>query len=152
MGEEGFSSDSSLLYHAHPPTAIVKSEAVAEVASEPRLAANHPLLPRHYRTQDLTGDGDVVLGRQPLMGNEDITISFATVIAASEFYRNSIGAETVSAQGGSRRFESVSGSIAAVAGDYIVAPRGTIHRWLPVPAETDQPGSGPAVTALVIEA
>ena len=28
MGEEGFSSDSSLLYHVHPPTAIVKSEAL----------------------------------------------------------------------------------------------------------------------------
>ena len=25
MGEEGFVSDSSLLYHVHPPTAIVKS-------------------------------------------------------------------------------------------------------------------------------
>ena len=28
MGEEGFSSDSSLLYHVHLPTAIVKSEGV----------------------------------------------------------------------------------------------------------------------------
>src|SRR6185503_10293599 len=26
MGEEGFSSDSSLLYHVHAPTAIIKSE------------------------------------------------------------------------------------------------------------------------------
>ena len=67
MGEEGFSSDSSLLYHVHPPTAIVKSEALADVVAETRLAANHPLLPRHYRTQDLAGTGDVVLGRQPLM-------------------------------------------------------------------------------------
>src|SRR6266516_2810360 len=55
MGEEGFSSDSSLLYHVHPPTAIVKSEALADTAMEARLAANQPLLPRHYRTQDLAG-------------------------------------------------------------------------------------------------
>jgi len=27
MGEEGFSSDSSLLYHVHPPTAIVKARS-----------------------------------------------------------------------------------------------------------------------------
>ncbi|HYS32323.1 MAG TPA: homogentisate 1,2-dioxygenase, partial [Streptosporangiaceae bacterium] len=61
MGEEGFSSDSSLLYHVHPPTAIVKSEALADIAGEARLAANHPLLPRHYRTQDLPAGGDLVL-------------------------------------------------------------------------------------------
>ena len=29
MGEEGFVSDSSLLYHTHPPTAIVKSEGIS---------------------------------------------------------------------------------------------------------------------------
>src|SRR4051795_11071591 len=28
MGEEGFTSDSSLLYHRYPPTAILKSEGV----------------------------------------------------------------------------------------------------------------------------
>ena len=32
MGEEGFVSDSSLLYHAHPPTAIVKSEGLDDAA------------------------------------------------------------------------------------------------------------------------
>src|SRR6266487_5176034 len=74
MGEEGFSSDSSLLYHVHPPTAIVKSEALADVAGEAVLVPNQPLLPRHYRTQELTGQGEswgadeLVLGRLPLMG------------------------------------------------------------------------------------
>ena len=33
MGEEGFVSDSSLLYHVHPPTAIVKSEGVSGTAA-----------------------------------------------------------------------------------------------------------------------
>ena len=51
MGEEGFSSDSSLLYHVHPPTAIVKSEGLTESAASTRAyGPNHPLLPRHYRT------------------------------------------------------------------------------------------------------
>src|SRR5215475_6707953 len=43
MGEEGFSSDSSLLYHAYPPTAIVKSEGLADIAAETGLTANLPL-------------------------------------------------------------------------------------------------------------
>ena len=50
MGEEGFTSDSSLLYHAHPPTAIVKSEGLDD-AADSAVAPNHPLLPRHFRTQ-----------------------------------------------------------------------------------------------------
>nr|BFE83962.1 hypothetical protein GCM10020093_065630 [Planobispora longispora] len=32
MGEEGFSSDSSLLYHRHLPTAIIKAEPVEPFA------------------------------------------------------------------------------------------------------------------------
>ena len=153
MGEEGFSSDSSLLYHAYPPTAIVKSEALADVATETRVSANHPLLPRHYRTQDLPGSGDVVLGRQLLMGNDDIRISFVTVDGPSDLYRNSTGDEAIYVQTGSLRFESVYGSIDAVAGDYVVIPRGTIHRWLRQPAGVAaSQTAAPRTTALVIEA
>src|SRR5215469_15202476 len=58
MGEEGFVSDSSLLYHQHPPTAIVKSEAMDDALDATRLVANHPLLPRHFRTRELPTGGD----------------------------------------------------------------------------------------------
>ena len=44
MGEEGFVSDSSLLYHTHPPTAIVKSEGISG-AEAGQAAPNHPLMP-----------------------------------------------------------------------------------------------------------
>jgi len=151
MGEEGFSSDSSLLYHVHPPTAIVKSEAFPDVTAEGRLNANLPLLPRHYRTQDLAGSGDLVLGRIPLLGNDDIRISFATADVASGLYRNSTGDEAVYVHTGTIRFESVYGAINAIPGDYIVIPRGTIHRWLPIGASQQNPVTHP-VTALVIEA
>ena len=46
-------------------------------------------------------------------------------------------------QYGSARLESVDGSIDAVAGDYVVIPRGTIHRWLP---------GGDGATALAVAA
>lgn len=131
MGEEGFSSDASLLYHEHPPTAIVKSEGLGDEPAQERLSANHPLLPRHYRTQDLASGGDLVLGRQLLMANDDVRISFAAADADSELYRNSTGDEAVYLRSGSARFESVYGSIEAGAGDYVIVPRGTIHRWRP---------------------
>jgi homogentisate 1,2-dioxygenase len=143
MGEEGFVSDSSLLYHEHPPTAIVKSEALTDAASEAPLVPNHPLLPRHIRTQDLPIGGDLVLGRQLMMANDDVRISFAAADADSDLYRNSSGDEAVYLRSGSATFESVYGTIQARPGDYVIVPRGTIHRW--------QPASD-GVHALVIEA
>jgi homogentisate 1,2-dioxygenase len=58
-------------------------------------------------------------------------------------YRNSTGDETVYIRSGSATFESVYGSISAGAGDYIIVPRGTIHRWMPGPG---------GLHALVVEA
>ncbi|HEV2375808.1 MAG TPA: homogentisate 1,2-dioxygenase, partial [Streptosporangiaceae bacterium] len=142
MGEEGFVSDSSLLYHRHPPTAIVKSEGLAGDSAE-SATPNHPLLPRHIRTGDLPRGGDLVQGRQLLFANDDVRISFAAGEDASELYRNSAGDEVVYLRQGSALFESVYGSLRAAAGDYVVIPRGTIHRWVP--------GAG-GVEALAVEA
>jgi homogentisate 1,2-dioxygenase len=142
MGEEGFSSDSSLLYHIHPPTAIVKSEGLtdgATAATEP----NFPLRPRHVRTGALPAGGDLVLGRQLLFANDDARISYAAASQACGLYRNSIGDEVIYLRSGTARLESVYGTIDARAGDYVVVPRGTIHRWLP---------DGAGVTALTVEA
>ena len=50
MGEEGFSSDSSLLYHRHIPSAIVDAGLGA---ARPGHRANQPLLPRHLRLHEL---------------------------------------------------------------------------------------------------
>ncbi|MFD1536834.1 homogentisate 1,2-dioxygenase [Nonomuraea guangzhouensis] len=130
MGEEGFSSDSSLLYHRYLPTAIVKAEAVTPPA-DVRLEPNLPLSPRHFRTQDLGSAGDLVAGRMQLAGNADVRLSYATSDRPSELYRNSMGDECVYVQAGRARFESTYGVIEAGAGDYIVIPTGTIHRWVP---------------------
>ncbi|MEV0823920.1 homogentisate 1,2-dioxygenase [Nonomuraea rubra] len=130
MGEEGFSSDSSLLYHRHLPTAIIKAEAVTP-AVEPRLEPNLPLSPRHFRTQELTSAGDLVTGRMTLAGNGDVRLSYATSDRPSELYRNSMGDECVYVQRGRVRFESTYGVIEAAEGDYVVIPTGTIHRWVP---------------------
>jgi homogentisate 1,2-dioxygenase len=150
MGEEGFVSDSSLLYHAHPPTAIVKSEGLDDAAAGgAAVVPNHPLLPRHYRTQELPVGGDLVLGRQLLLANDDVRISFVAADSDSGLYRNSTGDEAIYLRCGSARFESVYGFIDVTAGDYVVVPRGTIHRWAPA---AGQGNGGEPVQALVIEA
>ncbi|QXJ24036.1 homogentisate 1,2-dioxygenase [Actinomadura graeca] len=143
MGEEGFSSDSSLLYHRHAPTAITGSENVEDVSADGAdLTLNHPLRPRAYRTQELPEEGDLVLGRRVLFGNEDVRVSFAVAREASGLYRDSVGAQVVYVQVGRARVETTYGALDAHEGDYVVIPTGTIHRWIP---------DGP-VRALVIEA
>ena len=47
MGEEGFSSDASLLYHRGVPSALVDSQ-VWELADQTRTP-NHPLKARHLK-------------------------------------------------------------------------------------------------------
>ena len=76
MGVEGFSSDSALLYHERLPTAIVDS-AVFEAPTWSRTP-NLPLKPRHFRTHKLdAGGADAVLGRQHLLANADVRLSYA---------------------------------------------------------------------------
>ncbi|GAA0385213.1 homogentisate 1,2-dioxygenase [Acrocarpospora corrugata] len=141
MGEEGFSSDSSLLYHRYAPTAIVKAEAVPALAGG-ELAPNMPLSPRHFRTQDLGSGGDLVSGRRLLAGNGDVRIAYAAGDLPSELYRDSMGDECVYVQSGRATFESTYGAMEVGEGDYVVIPTGTIHRWVP----------HGTVTALVVEA
>ncbi|MQA88037.1 MAG: homogentisate 1,2-dioxygenase [Streptosporangiales bacterium] len=131
MGEEGFSSDSSLLYHVHPPTAIVKTEAVDVPAGADEVTPNHPLSPRHFRTRSLPVGGDTATGRRVLFGNEDVRVSYVAADADGELYRNSVGDEVVYVEAGAARFESTYGALDVGEGDYVVIPTGTVHRFLP---------------------
>ena len=55
MGEEGFSSDSSLLYHRGIPSAHRRRRAVG-AAGDLATTPNHPLVPRHLKLHELFGD------------------------------------------------------------------------------------------------
>jgi len=133
MGVEGFSSDSALLYHRFLPTAIVNAEVLPDHRGT--LSPNHPLKPRHFRTQDLKWDSpadvDAVTGRRTLFGNADITISFAIATAPSPLYRNATGDELIYVQAGSATVETVYGVLDVAEGDYLVLPTSTTYRVLP---------------------
>ncbi|HVM00887.1 MAG TPA: cupin domain-containing protein [Egibacteraceae bacterium] len=144
VGAEGFSSDAALLYHQRIPTAIVAAEALS--AEPDRLTPNHPLKPRHLRTHALKTGGDAVGGRQLLLANDDVRISYAAVDTASPLYRNAVGDELVYVESGTLTLESVYGSLPAGAGDYVIVPASVTHRWVPNAA-----GGAPA-RLLVVEA
>ena len=130
MGEEGFSSDSSLLYRRGVPSAITDS-TVWELADQSRTP-NHPLKPRHLKLHDLETGQCPVEGRRLVLGNNDVRIAYVvTGTAPSPVYRNAIGDECVYVESGTGRVETVFGTVAYRAGDYVIIPRATDHRWVP---------------------
>ena len=136
MGEEGFSADSSLLYHRGVPSAIVDSTAweLPDLTTTP----NHPLKARHLKLHSLVADNewkaaDVVTGRRLVLGNGDVRISYAVAGETSPYYRNAVGDECVYVESGAATVETVFGALEAQRGDYVLIPRATTHRWIPHP-------------------
>ena len=137
MGEEGFSSDSTLLYHSGVPSAVVDSRTweLPDLGTTP----NHPLKPRHLKLHDLVSTGsaggggsvDAVTGRRLVLGNADVRISYVVADAVSPYYRNAVGDECVYVEQGSGTVETVFGVVPYRTGDYVILPRATTHRWLP---------------------
>lgn len=140
MGEEGFSSDSSLLYHRHLPSSVVEAR-VWELPDQ-STTPNHPLAPRHLRLHELTAADwagvDAVHGRRLVMGNADVRISYVACGAPSPLYRNAVGDECVYVESGAGVVETVFGALEVAGGDYVVIPRATTHRWVPA-AGADEP-------------
>ncbi|HEY2671931.1 MAG TPA: homogentisate 1,2-dioxygenase [Rugosimonospora sp.] len=142
MGQEGFSSDSSLLYHRHLPTAIVAAEPFdppwstdgnpTRPADGLRRLPNRPLKPRHLKTHklDATG-GDPVLGRQYLLANDDVQVSYVLADRPSPLYRDAIGDECLYVEAGRARIESVMGALDVGEGDYVIIPTSLTHRIVP---------------------
>ena len=130
MGEEGFSSDSSLLYRRGVPSAITDSR-VWELADQTRTP-NHPLKPRHLKLHDLETGGCPVEGRRLVLGNNDVRLTYVvTGTDPSPLYRNAIGDECVYVEAGEGTVETVFGELTYRTGDYVVIPRATTHRWVP---------------------
>ena len=134
MGEEGFSADSSLLYHSGIPSAVaaVRNWPLPDLTTIP----NHPLRPLHLTLPALFADVepahvDHVTGRRLVLGNADVRISYAVGSKPSPLYRNAIGDECVYIESGHGVVETVFGVVPFRDRDYVVLPRATVHRWVP---------------------
>lgn len=129
MGNNGFSGPSALLYHLRPPTSfrtVKPFGGAAAWAQEASPALGH----RHFVTPRIGGSTSMFTGRTPLLFNRDVAVSFARVTTTDDhFYRNGQGDELVYVSAGSWVLESVMGVIAFGPGDYLVVPRGIVHRY-----------------------
>jgi homogentisate 1,2-dioxygenase len=128
IGNKGFVGPASLLYHVQQPTQIRGVRLVKaldwEIDDEPFF--RH----RHFRTARLQGVESLIVDRVPLLFNDDVAMSFAQPSRADEFfYRNAQGDEVVYVSDGSGVLESPLGEIPFREGDYLVIPRGILHRY-----------------------
>jgi homogentisate 1,2-dioxygenase len=130
---EGFDRAYSILYHLKPPTRVKRVELFRETTLTP--AAPAPLRHHHLRSAAIARAGDPYTGRVPLMFNADITCCRcrpATAMDAGyDFYRNGRTDDVIFVWRGGGWLESNFGRLRYRQDDYIVIPRGTIHRLVP---------------------
>lgn len=133
VGNKGFTGPSSLLYHLNRPTAVLSSRLLRRLdwESEPEGALRN----RHLRSKRLPVGGGVLGGRHPLFYNHEVAISVCRPDHAEEvFYRNGQGDELIYVASGGGALESQFGRLEVGEGDYVVIPRGLLHRWRLDPA------------------
>ena len=125
---EGFSNDSSLLYHIHPPTQIIKAEAGISVA--PSIAEEKMLRHRSFEGFKITPEEDYLRSRKPILVNADCHISLAAPRQSIQdyFYKNADADEMIFVHEGSGLLKTMYGEINFAYGDYLVIPRGTIYQ------------------------
>jgi homogentisate 1,2-dioxygenase len=128
IGNKGFTGPSSLLYHLAQPTRVLNVRAVKPLTweAEDQGCFKH----RHFRTAQLPGGGSPTIDRAPLLFNHDVALSMALPDDEDDFfYRNAQGDELVFVSEGSGVLETALGRLPYRQGDYLVIPRGILHRY-----------------------
>jgi len=130
FGTIGFVGMSSLLYHLHRPTMVKRVGQSIDV--RPQAAIENNLLSRKLEGFQVKPNGDYFKSRVPVLFNSDVTILLSAPsksMAEDAFYKNSDGDEVVFVHEGSGVLHTMLGQIPFSAGDYLVIPRGIIHRF-----------------------
>ena len=128
IGAEGFSGISSIAYHLHPPTAVVRSGKATDYAVH--YADEQNITHRHLLGQDVPAGGDWLSGRRYLLGNTDVRLALCSPTEPMDyFYRNASCDELVYVHDGQGELLSPLGKVPFTAGDYVHVPRTITHRW-----------------------
>jgi homogentisate 1,2-dioxygenase len=85
---------------------------------------------RHFRTSELRPGASPTVDRVPMLFNHDVALSIAGPTQEdSFFYRNAQGDELVYVAEGEGILETLMGNLSFGPGDYIVIPRGILHKY-----------------------
>jgi homogentisate 1,2-dioxygenase len=128
IGNKGFVGPSSLLYHIQQPTHVRSVRLLREL---PWLEDDeHTFRHRHFRTAKLPAGKSLTADRIPLLFNADVSMAFAQPTQEDDyFYRNAQGDELIYVSDGAGVLETDLGELPFRKGDYLVVPRGILHRY-----------------------
>jgi homogentisate 1,2-dioxygenase len=128
VSTEGFSSIYSIIYHTHPPTAVIKIDHPMNVA--PAIVEDKNMQHRCYKGFKVRPEHDYLRSRRPVLVNKDVHISLAAPQRSMKdyFYKNSGADEVIFVHEGTGTLKTVFGELKFSYGDYVVIPRGTIYQ------------------------
>ena len=130
MGLEGFTGNESILYHLSSPCRVMELDGFKEIERDEWVPDQHAH--RHFKTADVTPEGDEITGRRVLMWNNDVEISLCRPAKQMDyFFRNGEGDEVIFVHEGTGTLQTTFGDVPYKEGDYIVVPRGTTYRFDP---------------------
>lgn len=128
FGTEGFSGVSSLLYHIHRPTQMLKFDEPIDVS--PVAAIENNITPRLVQGFKTKPTDDFLDARTALFFNNDLIMGVAAPRKSMTdyFYKNGQCDEMLFIHEGSGTLKTFLGDIPFEYGDYLIIPRGTIYQ------------------------
>ena len=128
FGTAGFAGMSSLIYHLHPPTSILRYDEPYSV--EPEIGVEHNMKPLSLKGYEIKPEDDYLESRKTLLVNNDLHIGLAAPRSFSKdyFYKNGDADEMIFVHKGSGTLLTMYGKIPFEYGDYLIIPRGTVYQ------------------------
>lgn len=129
FGTEGFSNNSTISYHIHPPTQIVKVDDPIDVS--PKQARELLLKHTSYQGFKIKPEKDFLKAKTTILFNNDVHLSLAAPqkgIEGDVFYKNADCDEIIFIHEGTGVLKTMYGQIRFEYGDYVVIPRGVIYQ------------------------
>lgn len=127
FGAEGFSGNSSLLYHHYEPTRVLKVELGADV--KPVAISPDALRHHHIVTKDIEAGGDAITSRKTVLFNNDVEIMLSRPTENMDyFYKNGEHDEMFFVHEGEGYVQTQFGRMDFKPFDYVYIPRATIYQ------------------------
>lgn len=128
FGNEGFSGDSSLMYHIHRPTQI--KDVKGMVDNTPQISVVENVTSRKFKNGLCEYKSDYIDSKEPLMVNDDLIVGTAYLYKSEQnyFYKNATGDELIFVHKGSGVLKTFLGNLSFSDGDYLIIPKGVIYQ------------------------
>ncbi|MBK9523188.1 MAG: homogentisate 1,2-dioxygenase [Bacteroidetes bacterium] len=129
VGTQGFSGLSSLVYHLHPPTRVIRTGEPYSI--QPKVAIENNMKSLSFQGFEIPVETDYLKSRKVLMVNSDLQIGLAAPKGKMDyFFKNADADEMIFIHKGSGTLHTMYGAIEFSYGDYLIIPRGTIYKLI----------------------